>query len=76
MASKHKKKSWVSGQVRAGRVLAAITIDGRKSGLASFVLGQMCGRGGVADVVGTIHRRVCKASTSRRCMRRIEKRGI
>ena len=40
-----------------------------RSGFASSVRRPMCGRGGVA---GTTSPRVCKANTSRRCMRRIE----
>ena len=33
----HKKKSWVSGQVRAERILAdAVTIDGRKEWTCKF----------------------------------------
>ena len=54
-----KKKSWVSGQVMAERVLAdAITIDGRKEWTCTRR--RMCGRGGVAGVVGTTSLRVCK----------------
>ena len=52
------RKFWqMRSQLMAGR-----------SGLASFVLTQMCGRGGVADVVGTISSQVCKENTTRRCV--------
>ena len=47
-----------------------LTAEG--SGLASSVLTPMCGRGGVPGVVGTSSLRACKASTSRRCTRRIK----
>ena len=62
-----QRKSWVSGQIRAEKVLAdAITNDGRKE----WVPKSMCGPGGVADDITLTSQLVCRENTSRPSLRR------
>ena len=73
MAFKHRRRSLGcrgrSGPKEFWQMRSQVTA---RSGFASSVLRHMCGRGGVADVVGTTSLQLYKASTSRRCMRRMK----
>ena len=74
MAFKHRRRS-PGCRDRSGRKVfwqMRSQLTAERSGLASSVLRHMCGRGGIAGVVGTTSLRVCKASISWRCMRRIK----
>ena len=68
-----KKKSWVSGQVRAARVLAdAIIIDGKKEWTCKFCSETNVWTRWRCRCCGTTFLRVCKANISRHCVRRTE----
>ena len=74
MAVKYKRRSlwfWgLSEQKEFWPMGSRLTAE--NSGFAISARRPMCGRGGVARVVGTTSPRVCKANTSRRCTRRVE----
>ena len=65
------RKTWLSGQVRAEKVLAeAVTIDGRRSGFVSSAQRPTSGRGGHADDATLTSRQDSKGSTDRQCRRK------
>ena len=72
MAFKHRRRSpgcrARSGKKEFWQMRSRLMAE--RSGFANSVRRPVCGRGGVAGVVGTTSPRVCKANTSRRCTRR------
>ena len=74
MAFKHRKRSpgcrARSGQKEFWQMRSRLTAE--RNGVANSAPRPMCGRGGVAGVVGTASLQACTASTTRRWTRRIK----